>query len=80
MRTPPPIISGWRIPVHEQLERIRRVEEEWIEAAKRILIHIQLSDNLEKTVVIRDYDGNERRIVMKPKSSLDLEEGLGRFA
>ena len=80
MRTPPPIIRHWHIPADEQLEHTHRVKEEWIEAAKRVLIHIQLRDNLEKTVIVRDCDGNERRIVIKPKSSFDLEEGLGRFA
>jgi hypothetical protein len=83
MRTPPPIVNGWRIqPLEqeqrEQREREHRVKEDWIESAKRVLIHIQLRDNLEKTVVVRDYDGIERRIVIKPKSSFDLD-GLERF-
>ena len=51
------------------------MKKEWIEPAKRILIRIQLRDNLEKTVAVLDYDGNESRIVIKPKSSFDLEEG-----
>jgi len=41
-----------------------RVKEDWIESAKRVLIQIQLRDNLEKTIVVRDYKGNERRILM----------------
>ena len=80
MRTPPPIVHVWHIPAQVPSEHSERVKEDWIEAAKRILIHIQLRDNLEKTVVIREYDGNERRIAIKPKSSFDLEEGRGRFA
>ena len=65
--TPPPIADVW------QLTDI--MKEYWIESAKCILIHIQLRDNLEKTIVMQDYDGSERRILLKPKSSLDLEEG-----
>ena len=48
-----------------------RVKEYWIESAKHILIHIQLRDNLKKTVIMLDNNGNERRIVLKPESSLD---------
>jgi len=60
------------------LQHADRLKDEWIELAKRILIHIQLRDNLEKTVVLRDYDsGNERRISLKPKSLFEEE---GRFA
>ena len=53
------------------------MKEYWIELAKRVLIRIQLRDNLEKTIVVLDYDDNERRILLKPRSSLalDLEEG-----
>ena len=73
MRTPPPA-NFW--PPQEQRAHTDRVKDEWIEMAKRILIHIQLRDNLEKTVVVRDYDGgNERRILLKPKSLSDLGEG-----
>ena len=71
--TPPPRTNVW-LP-YEQLTDIVKVKEYWIESAKHILIHIQLRDNLEKTVVMLDYDGTERRILLKPKSSLDLEEG-----
>ena len=43
-------------------------KEDWIQRAKRILIQIQLRDNLEKTLVLRDYTGkSERRILMKPE-------------
>ena len=61
-------------PPQKQRTQTDRVKDEWIEMAKRILIHIQLRDNLEKTVIVRDYDGNERRILLKPKSLL-FEEG-----
>ena len=44
------------------------VKEYWIESAKHILIHIQLRDNLEKTVVVLDYDDTERRILLKPNT------------
>ena len=71
MRTPP-IGNVW------QEERAETVKEYWIESAKHILIHIQLRDNLEKTIVVlEDYDDNETRILLKPKSSLtslNLEE------
>ena len=50
-----------------------RVKEYWIESAKDILIDIQLRDNLEKTVVLLEDDDNERRILLKPKSSKSLE-------
>ena len=79
MRTPSPRSTRF-IPAQEETERVDRIKEEWIEAAKRVLIHIQLRDNFEKTVVVRDCGGNnERRIVIKPKSSVDLER-LRRFA
>ena len=43
-------------------------KEDWIQRAKRILIQIQLRDNLEKTLVLRDYTGkSERRILIKPE-------------
>lgn len=58
----------------ELRKRKLKVIKDWIKLAKNILIHIQLRDNLEKTVVVLDYDGNERRILLKPKSSIDLEE------
>lgn len=74
--------NAWRsIPFQEQRARIDRIIEDWIESAKRILIHIQLRDNLEKTIVLQDYIcnelqvANERRILIQPKSSLDFEEG-----
>ena len=75
MRTPPPIASYW--PPQQPTDRVK---EYWIESAKRILIHIQLRDNLEKTVVMLDNDGNERRIVVKPESSLDSGFEEGSFA
>ena len=53
------------------------MKEHWIESAKHVLIHIQLRDNLEKTIVVLEYDDIERQILLKPRSSLalDLEEG-----
>jgi hypothetical protein len=42
--------------------------EDWIESAKHILFHIQLRDSLEKTIVVLDYNRNERRILLKPKN------------
>ena len=75
MTTPPPIANVWHILPQEQTARTDRVKDNWIELAKRVLIHIQLRDNLEKTVVVRNYDGNERRILIKPKSSFVFEEG-----
>jgi hypothetical protein len=64
---PPTVL---RIPRQERKDRAK----ELIESAKRILIEIQLRDNLEKTVVLRDDDGKERRILIKPKSSFDCEK------
>lgn len=54
-------------------EQSARMRAKWIESVKHILIQIQLRDNLEKTIVVRD-DGDERRILLKPKTSIDLEE------
>ena len=71
MRMPSPIIHPW---LRQELPT-DGVKEYWIELAKHILIDIQLRDNLEKTIVMLDYDGSERRISLKPKFSLDLEEG-----
>ena len=42
------------------------MKEYWIEAAKHVLIHNQLRDNLEKAIVVVDYDDSERRILLKP--------------
>jgi hypothetical protein len=64
--TPPPTNA-------RQVETKNRVKDFWIESAKQVLTHIQLRDNLEKTIVMLDYDDNERRIVLKPKSSLALD-------
>jgi len=70
-RTPPPD-KGWAPQQHTD-----RVNDELIELAKRILTHIQLRDNLEKTVILRDYEsGNERRILLKPKSLFEETEVL----
>jgi hypothetical protein len=53
-----------------------KLEEDWIKLAKDILIHIQLRDNLEKTLVVEDHNNDrERRILIKP-NSIKLEEGL----
>lgn len=48
-----------------------------IKSAKRVLTQIQLRDNLEKTVVVRDYEGNERRILISFSSfaSEDVVDG-----
>jgi len=67
MTTPPPV--NILLPQEQRA----RTKDEWIELAKRILIHIQLRDNLEKTIVVRDYDGNERRILLKPKPLFEDE-------
>ena len=73
MRITPPMANVWHTPPHEQCARTEKVKEEWIETAKLIMIQIQPRDNLEKTVVLwDDFDGNERRILIKPKSSFDL--------
>jgi hypothetical protein len=74
VKTPPPPIVHSRLTPQDQREISERLNE-WIESAKRILIEIQLRDKLEKMVVVRDYVGNERRILIKPKSSIDIEEG-----
>lgn len=66
MRTPPPIARLW--PIQENRAHTDRVKENWIESAKCILNHIQRRDNLEKIVVVQDYDSYERRITIKPKS------------
>ena len=62
-----------RVRFQQETGHAERVKEDWIKSAKDILIHIQLRDNLEKTIIMRDYasDGCERRILIKPKS---LEE------
>jgi hypothetical protein len=79
MRTPPPKKKEEeRAPIANVLSHQGQrdeMKEDWINWAKGILTHIQLRDNLEKTVVMRDYDGNESRILLHPKSSLDSEEG-----
>ena len=69
MTIPHPIAKFWQIRLDET-GLAERMKEDWIESAKYILIHIQLRDNLEKTVVMRDYtnEGCERRIMIKPKS------------
>ena len=67
MRTPPIANVRW-----SQEQPTDRVKEYWIESAKDILIDIQLRDNLEKTVVLLDNDGNERRTLLKPGSFKSL--------
>lgn len=54
------------------VERVTRIK-----SAKRVLTQIQLRDNLEKTVVVRDYEGNERRILISFSSfgSEDVVDG-----
>lgn len=74
MRTPPPNPYLWSS--EQQRAYTDRLKDEWIQLAKCILISIQLRDNLDKTVVVQDYNsGKESRILLKPKSSFDLEEG-----
>ena len=60
-----PMANLWHIPPPGQPAFPDRVKEDWIETAKHVLIYIQLRDNLEKKVVVRDYVGNERRILIK---------------
>ena len=55
------------------------LKQQWIELAKSILTHIQLRDKLEKTVVVRHYDGKESRILLN-QSSFNLEGGSSSFA
>ena len=74
LRTPLLISDIWLIPYDEQRTRADRVKEYWIDLAKHVLTQIQLRDNLEKTVVVLDYDGsNETRILIKPNSSPGFE-------
>ena len=70
----------WILPKRSNYGRIlhqrgHEEKEDWIELAKDILIHIQLRDNLEKTLIVEDHDNkSERRILIKP-NSLPVEEG-----
>jgi hypothetical protein len=74
MMTPPPKSNVWRIaPQQEQCALTDGERKDWIKLAIRILTDIQIRDNLEKTVIMRDYGGNERRILIKPKSLEELE-------
>ena len=74
IRIPQLMSNILRIQPLEQRARTVIVIEDWIESAKRILTQIQLRDNLEKTVVLRDLVGDdERRILIK--SSFEFEEG-----
>ena len=73
MRTPP-AVKFWS--AQEQRTNTDRVKDDWIELAKRILLHIQFRDNLEKRIVVLDYDGNEKRILLKPKSIFEEEGSL----
>jgi hypothetical protein len=53
-----------RIQPLEQRARTARVIEDWIESAKRVLIQIQLRDNLEKNsshAGLRRLRGPERK-------------------
>lgn len=57
----------WHLSPEEQHARAERAKEDWIESVERVLIQIQLRDNLEKTLVVRDSrDNSERRILLKP--------------
>jgi hypothetical protein len=63
----------WLLSAEEQRARVDRAKEEWIESVKRVLIQIQLRDNLEKILVVRDSN-SERRILLKLNSAV-IEEG-----
>ena len=77
MRTPtPPNL----FPRLQQRAQTDRGKDEWIELAKHILIQIQRRDNLEKTVIVQEYDGNERQISLKPKSLFEEDGRYGRYA
>ena len=68
----PPERSNYGRILHQ---RGHEEKEDWIELAKDILIHIQLRDNLEKTLIVEDHDNKSgRRILIKP-NSLPVEEG-----
>ncbi|KAF8816626.1 hypothetical protein BYT27DRAFT_6381279 [Phlegmacium glaucopus] len=48
----------------------RRVDREDLQRIKHILIQIQLRVNLEKTLVTRNYEGEGRKILIKPVETL----------
>lgn len=79
------IVTSWDLVVtrhylspEEKHTLIGEKKEDWIESLKRILIQIQLHDNLEKTIVLRDYkhggDYEEEHILLKPKPQSALKE------
>ena len=68
----PQIGAVWHAASQEErTARIEKEEEEWIEAAQRILLHIQLRDGLKKTLIVHNYDlqGIERRITLIPTAT-----------
>jgi len=68
-RPSPPLSPG------EPVAHLNGIQEGWIEAAKHILIQIQLRDHLDKTLVIRD-GGELRKMLIKPALEVEFLEGL----
>lgn len=62
----------WGLPLAERNACIEQVKESWIEAAKRVLVQVQLHDNVEKTLIMRDHEG-ERKTLIKPRKEVSLE-------
>ncbi|KAF8816621.1 hypothetical protein BYT27DRAFT_7333267 [Phlegmacium glaucopus] len=59
-------LMPWRLSHAEKVAHLNRIQEDWIERVKRILVRIQLRDKLDKTIVIRNYEGEVRKILIKP--------------
>jgi len=55
----------------ERVADLGRTKEDWIEMAKHILIQIHRGDNLEKTLVRMNYEGELRRILIKPTETVE---------
>lgn len=62
------------LSLEETLAVINRRKEGCIKSAKRVLIQIQLRDNLEKTIVLQETN-SERRILLEPRPRFVFEEG-----
>lgn len=62
LRILPPKAKVVPMPFREYRAYKVKLKEDWVKLAKRILTHIQLRDNLEKTIVLRDYKGYEKQI------------------
>lgn len=60
----PQIGAVWHAASQE--ECIEKEEEDWVKVARRILLHIQLCDGLEKMIVVHSFDlqGIERWIML----------------